>query len=153
MIKISRLADYALVMLHDLSESPERCLSAAALARRTGIALPTVSKVLKLLHEAALITSIRGAAGGYQLAKKPEKMSVAEVISAVDGAPALTECCQSNHDCVHDTRCRLQSHWQWINRLITNVLAQLSLADLKKPVQLTQEIPIKFYHTEPHHVR
>lgn len=136
MIKISRLADYGLVILNFLASEPQRCYSAAVLAERTGIALPTVSKVLKLLNDAEVITSTRGVNGGYRMTKDPGELNVAEVIAAVDGMPALTECCQANNNCIHDTRCALRSNWQLINRVIIEALSQFTLADLQRPLPL-----------------
>ncbi len=134
MIKISRLADYGLVILNFLTREPQQYYSAAVLAERTGIALPTVSKVLKLLNDAELITSSRGVNGGYCMTKDPGELNVAEVIAAVDGMPALTECCHAKNNCIHDTRCALRSNWQLINRVIIEALSQFTLADLQKPL-------------------
>lgn len=132
MIKISKLADYSLIILMDLTDVPQGSCSAAMLAERTGISLPTVSKVLKMLNEAKLVKSIRGVNGGYQLTKKPEDLRLSEIIGAVDGIPALTECCRPNNHCIHDTHCQLRSPWQLINRVVVQALSQFNLADLKK---------------------
>ncbi len=134
MLKISRLADYGLLILHELASDPQRCFSASALAERTGITLPTVSKVLKLLHEACLIHSIRGPSGGYCLSKKPQEINLVDIIGAVDGAPALTECCQLNNNCVHDARCTMRSNWRFINNLIVKELKKFTLLDLSRPL-------------------
>ena len=134
MIKISRLADYGLIILNFLATEPQRCYSAAALARHTGISLPTVSKVLKLLNDAHVIASSRGANGGYRLLKNANQLNVVEVITAVDGAPALTECCQVDNRCFHDARCALRSNWQVINRKLIEMLSQYTLADLQRPL-------------------
>jgi FeS assembly SUF system regulator len=138
MIKISKLADYGLVILNYLAAQRQRCYSAQVLAERTGIALPTVSKVLKLLNEAQVITSSRGANGGYRLEKDPEKLNLTEIITAVDGLPALTECCQVENECVHDQRCALRSNWRFINQVIIHALSQFTLADLQRPLTLSQ---------------
>lgn len=140
MIKISRLADYGLIILNGMAAEPAHYYSAAVLAERTGIALPTVSKVLKLLNEAHVISSTRGANGGYRLLKQPEQLSVAEVIAAVDGTPALTECCQRDNGCVLDSRCTLRSNWQLINQVIIRVLSQFTLADLNRPLALNNAL-------------
>lgn len=149
MIKISRLADYGLVILNYLAAQPERSYSAAVLAERTHLALPTVSKVLKLLHDGQVITSTRGASGGYRLAKDPALLNLAEVIAAIDGLPALTECCQPVNHCVHDARCSLRSNWPLINRVIINALKQFTLADLHKPLVLNSEL-LPFTNRECH---
>jgi FeS assembly SUF system regulator len=136
MIKISRLADYGLVILNFLAGHPDQCLSAATAADRTGIALPTVSKVLKLLNEAEVIHSVRGPSGGYRLVKAPAQINLADIITAVDGKPAMTECCQPDHGCIHDGRCALRGNWRLINQVVIHALSQFTLADLAQPLNL-----------------
>lgn len=136
MIKISRLADYGLVILNFLAGRLGQCLSATAAAEGTGIALPTVSKVLKLLNEAEIIYSVRGPNGGYRLTKAPEHINLAEIIAAVDGQPAMTECCQPDHHCIHNSRCALRSNWRMINQVVIHTLSQFTLADLARPLTL-----------------
>lgn len=137
MIKISRLADYGLVILNYLAREPQRYYSAAALAERTGIAPPTVSKVLKLLNEARVLTSSRGTNGGYRMIRNPDQLNIAEIIAAVDGLPALTECCQIERRCIHDASCALRGHWQLINRIVIQTLSRFTLADLQHPLKNT----------------
>ncbi len=138
MIKISRLADYSFIILSYLAAYPNQLYSAAALAERTGIVLPTVSKILKLLNDSQIIQSSRGSNGGYLLAKEAGQLNLAEIIGAVDGKPALTECCQIENNCIHDMHCNLRSHWQFINKIINQVLSQFTLADLKDPAVIDQ---------------
>lgn len=134
MVKISRLSDYSLVLLKILAAEPQRCLSAAVLSERSNIAFPTVSKILKLLHEGGVLVSTRGANGGYKLLKEPEQLNLAEILAAMEGAPALTECCEAVNNCIHDSQCTLRQHWQVINKVIIHVLKQFTLADLQQPL-------------------
>lgn len=135
MIKISRLSDYSLVLLKILAaEQPQQSLSAAVLSERSNIAFPTVSKILKLLHEGGVLISTRGANGGYKLLKEPGQLNLAEILAAMEGAPALTECCEAANHCVHDSQCTLRQHWQVINKVIIHVLEQFTLADLQQPL-------------------
>lgn len=144
MIKISRLADYGLVILNFLAGQHCQCLSATTVAEGTGIALPTVSKVLKLLNEAEVIHSVRGPNGGYLLGKAPEQINLAQIITAVDGPPAMTECCQADHNCIHDGRCALRSNWRLINRMIISTLSQFTLADLIQPLNFDHPVLARF---------
>lgn len=130
MMKISRLADYAFLILKLLSQGAEQCWSASALAKRSQLTLPTVSKVLKLLHEADLISSVRGVNGGYCMHKSTHEISLAVVIAAVDGDIALTECCQTNNHCVHNQHCQTKPRWQLINQALQQVFTQYTLSDL-----------------------
>lgn len=131
MLKISRLADYAIVILQSLSQKGRSC-SAAFLAKETDISLPTVSKVLKRLAEVGILASIRGTQGGYLLISSPDKISLTAIISAIDGDFALTECCKNTQACDKQSNCQLSHNWQIINQIIANVLTNLSLADLSQ---------------------
>lgn len=141
MLKISKLADYATVVMSTLSLQAAPHCSAALLAEESHIALPTVSKVLKRLNEAGLVKSVRGANGGYQLARLPVDISVVEIIAAIDGEPALTECSHAAGDCAVDQFCGLRANWQRINQMVLNVLQEVSLADMGQ----TGEAPLVFH--------
>src|SRR4030095_12253450 len=97
MLRISRLTDYATVILASLAGGS--LVSAADLPERTRIGLPTVSKLLKELQHAGLVTSVRGAHGGYQLARPASSIHAAEIIDAVEGPFALTECASAAGNC------------------------------------------------------
>jgi FeS assembly SUF system regulator len=132
MLKISKLADYATIVMSFLAKEPQELYNAAAIAEATGINLPTVSKLLKLLNEEKLLCSTRGTHGGYRLARLPDQISVASVITAVDGRPALTECSQGEGRCVHDQVCALRGNWRFINQIIFDVLDRLTLQDMQQ---------------------
>lgn len=134
MLKVSRLADYATMIMSILaSRQMERC-SAAEIARLTPISMATVSKVLKLLNESKLVNSERGVNGGYRLAKAPESISVAEIVTAIDGRPAMTECSRGESQCEHDAICSLRNNWRFINTKMFELLDNLSLANMRKPL-------------------
>ena len=130
MIKISKLADYAIHIIHALMCETE-CASAAKIAKKTLIPEPTVSKILKKLAEADLLISSQGPKGGYQLAKTAEKISLAELITVMDGKPAMTECCKKAYDCAHDKVCGQQSNWQKINKRVMSLLESISVQEMK----------------------
>jgi len=137
MLKISKLADYGSRILFLLATYPDKRYSASQVAQETHIAIPTVSKVLKLLHEAALVNSERGATGGYQLARLPTQITVVDLIAAIDGQLAITECSKGDNICEHHNTCQLRNHWQLINQVILKVLQNLTLADLCQPKMQT----------------
>ena len=107
MLRISKLTDYGTVVLAHLAEHQASVRSAADVAQATGVALPTVSKLLKLLARAGLVTSTRGASGGYRLSRPPQAISAADVIDALDGPVSITECSASDGDCEHEDVCSL----------------------------------------------
>jgi FeS assembly SUF system regulator len=135
MIRLTRLADYAVVLMSHIANRPDRLHNAPDIAAETRLPAPTVSKVLKALARAALLTSRRGIKGGYKLARAPEKITIAGIISAVDGPIAVTECIEdAPGDCDYEAFCPLCGNWQKINSAINQALEQLSLADMISPL-------------------
>ena len=130
MLRISKLTDYGTVVLAHLAGDPAAVCSAADVARATGIALPTVSKLLKSLARSGLVTSTRGAYGGYQLSRAPWKISAADVIDALEGPVSITECSASDSHCDYEKICSVGGAWQRINVAIRRALEDVSLLDL-----------------------
>jgi len=130
MLRISRLTDYATVVLATLAQEPERVQTATALAERTRIALPTVSKLLKQLQRANLVTSTRGLHGGYQLAHPAAQISAAAILDALEGPVALTDCAAGEGHCDIEGNCRTGRVWQRLNLAIRRSLQDVSLAQL-----------------------
>jgi FeS assembly SUF system regulator len=130
MVRISRLTDYATVLLAVLAAQPERVQTAAALAEQTHIAAPTVSKLLKQLQRAALVSSTRGLHGGYQLARPATQISAAAILDALEGPMALTDCSVARGQCEIEQSCRVGHVWQRLNLAIRRSLVDVSLAQL-----------------------
>lgn len=136
MIRITRMTDYGIVLLTYLARSPEETLHTARdLAREAHLPLPTVNKVLKTLTRHGLLVSHRGVKGGYALARHPEEISVAEIITATEGRVAMTECTVDGPGgCDHESECPVSDNWQRINEAIQQALSEISLAEMTRPV-------------------
>jgi FeS assembly SUF system regulator len=130
MLRISKLTDYATVLMAALAQREQDCVPASRLAEDTRLELPTVAKVLKTLAKSGLVQSIRGVNGGYRLAEAPERISVADIVRAMEGPIALTECSLESGLCSHEAQCTLRGNWQRIGQAVETALEQLSLADL-----------------------
>ena len=130
MLRISRLTDYATVLLASLASEPQRVQTAASLAEQTRIAAPTVSKLLKQLQRAGLVTSTRGLHGGYQLAHPAAEISAAGILDALEGPVALTDCSAGHGQCEIEQNCRVGRVWQRLNLAIRRALYDVSLAQL-----------------------
>src|SRR5580658_369462 len=130
MLRISRLTDYATVVLSTLAQEPERVQTATSLAERTRIAAPTVSKLLKQLQRTNLVTSTRGLHGGYQLARPAAQISAADILDALEGPVALTDCSAGHGNCEIEESCRVSRVWQRLNLAIRRSLYDVSLAQL-----------------------
>ncbi|MGZ4970550.1 MAG: SUF system Fe-S cluster assembly regulator [Methylobacter sp.] len=140
MLRLSKLTDYATVILSVMARDQGQVRAAMEIAAMTGIAQPTVSKILKLLVNANVLISTRGAKGGYALARVPEEISVAAVISALEGPIALTECSISHQGCEQASGCDILGNWSLINQTIHNALESVTVADLIRPVVVPEEV-------------
>jgi FeS assembly SUF system regulator len=130
MLRISKLTDYGTVVLACLASPPGRRHTATEVAERTRLGLPTVSKLLKSFHRAGLVTSVRGAHGGYWLARPAQQISAASIIDAIEGPVAITECSGNHSSCDIETVCSTGGSWQRINAAIRSSLDGISLAQL-----------------------
>jgi FeS assembly SUF system regulator len=133
MIILSKLADYGVIVATHLAARPERQANAAAIAAATRLPPATVSKLLKALAHAGLVTATRGAAGGYRLARLPAAISVAELVAAIDGDIGITECSVHEAGCERTTYCPTRPHWGAINRAVGAALSAISLQDMVSP--------------------
>ena len=140
MLRLSKLTDYGTLVMTHLARAPGTVQSAADIAGATYVALPTVSKVLKLLTQDGLVVSYRGVQGGYSLARAPEAISVAEIITALEGPIAFTECSVDTGLCDQETSCAIRANWQRINGVISNALQGVTLAQMLQPVPHTVEL-------------
>lgn len=132
MLRISKLTDYGTVVLADLARAPETLSSAAEISARTGVAAPTVSKLLKMLAKADLVISTRGVHGGYRLARSPDSISAAHIIDALEGPVSITECSSEDSRCDFEDNCNTGTAWQKINSAIRSALHEVSLTELAK---------------------
>src|SRR6266702_5483266 len=130
MLRISKLSDYATVILAVLAAEPEQVHTATALAEQTRIAAPTVSKLLKQLQRAGLVASTRGLHGGYQLSRPATQISAAAILDALEGPVALTDCSAGHGNCGIEATCRVSKVWQRLNLAIRRSLYEVSLAQL-----------------------
>ena len=137
MLRISKLTDYATVLMAALAQREQDCVSASQLAEDTRLELPTAAKVLKTLAKAGLVQSVRGVNGGYRLVSQPASVSVADIVRAMEGPIALTECSLEPGLCSHESQCTLRGNWQRIGQAVESALEQLSLADLYQPAPAT----------------
>lgn len=131
MLRLSRLTDYAVVVLAAMAARQGCVLSSAALAEQTHVPEPTVAKILKMLARDGVVDSVRGAAGGYRLDKTAETVSIGAVVTAVEGPVALTACVEgSQQPCGMRECCPLRGKWDPVNEAIRAALASVTVADV-----------------------
>ncbi|HKI05671.1 MAG TPA: SUF system Fe-S cluster assembly regulator [Thermoanaerobaculia bacterium] len=135
MIRITKQTDYGIVLLTHIAAEPERQYNAPELAAETRLPLPMVSKILKLLTKEGLLGSHRGVKGGYSLSRLPESITMAEIITSLEGPIAITECIETASDCSHEALCPVRGNWRRINHAVRTALEGITLAELAQPRQ------------------
>ena len=135
MIKVSRMADYAILLVCKMSSAENKVYSAHELSTITALKITTISKILTKLTKAKVTNSIRGVAGGYKLMMKAEDISICDIIDIIDGQVALTVCVDEdkNHSCDLESMCPSQGNWQVINNTVRNALNSVSIAEMANP--------------------
>lgn len=134
-MRLSHLADYAVVLMTAAARRPPSArLSATELAQDTGVPLPTAQKLMGQLAASGLLTSARGASGGFALARPAGEISLADIVEAVEGPIALTMCSDSNnHECILDAHCRVKPHIGIVGTAVRGALEAVSLDSLAEP--------------------
>ncbi|HLX28822.1 MAG TPA: SUF system Fe-S cluster assembly regulator [Casimicrobiaceae bacterium] len=142
MLRVSKLADYGTVVMAAMAREPQRVHSAAEVATRIGLAIPTVSKILKTLARSGLVTSTRGVKGGYRLLRAPAEISIAQIIGAVDGPIGVTECSTMRGMCMQEGACALRGNWLTINHIVLEALEGVTLEQMTHSLARTLPRPV-----------
>ena len=134
MLRVTKLTDYASVVLTVLASDPAAVLSASELAERAGLEVPTVAKLLKPLAQAGLVEGFRGANGGYKLARDAADISLVEIVEAMEGPLGMTECSVHAGQCGIEDSCGVRANWRRINDVVADALRGVSLAQMLGPM-------------------
>lgn len=140
MLRISKLADYGTVVMVYLARRGQSLCNARDIAQHTHLSVPTVSKLLKRLTAAGILTSVRGVSGGYRLQRPAVEISVAQIIYALEEQLGLTECSLQPNECSLQSVCHIQGNWRLISQAIETALESVSLEALARPALQTGEI-------------
>ena len=133
MLRVTKLTDYATVLLTVLAARPGGVLSAAELAEQSGLEIPTVAKVLRPLAQAGLVEGFRGAGGGYRLARDAAAISLVEIVEAMEGPLGMTECSLHDGACGIEQSCGVRANWRRINDVGADALRGVTLAQMLAP--------------------
>ncbi len=145
MLRVTKLTDYATVLMTVLAREAGTVLSASELAARAGLELSTVAKVLKPLAQSGLVESVRGANGGYRLVRDPCSITLADIVEAMEGPLAMTECSIHEGQCGIETSCGVRTNWLRVNDVIADALRGVSLASMAQstPPRPVRGIPVR----------
>jgi FeS assembly SUF system regulator len=132
-MRLSHLADYAVVLMTAAARRPEGArLSATELSVETGVPLPTTQKLMGQLAGCGLLTSVRGAGGGFALARAASEISLADIVEAVEGPIVMTVCSgqEGVSDCALDAHCRVKPHMGVVGNAVRGALGAVTLTEL-----------------------
>ena len=133
MLRVTKLTDYASVVMTVLATRPDEVLSATELAEAAGLEPPTVSKLLKPLAQAGLVEGLRGVRGGYRLTRPATGISLIEIVEAMEGPLGMTECSLHDGQCGIEQSCGVRANWRRINDVVADALRGISLAEMLRP--------------------
>jgi FeS assembly SUF system regulator len=142
MLRVTKLTDYASLVLTVLAGAAQRVHSAAELAERAHLETPTVSKLLKSLAQAGLVEAFRGANGGYRLAKPADSISLIAIVEAIEGPLGMTECSLHDSHCGIQDHCGVRANWRRINDVVADALREVTLAQMLAPASRMKAIPL-----------
>lgn len=134
MISLTRKSDYALVAVAGLAGAPD-LTSARELSDRLRLPLPALRNILKELAARGLVEAHQGSAGGYRLARAPERITVADVVEAIEGGAKLTPCCHPHShpgaaSCRLESSCHIKSSVRSLHDRLNDVLRGTTIRDL-----------------------
>lgn len=139
-MRLSSMADYAVVTM---SAAARHCgharVNAVQLAAETGLPAPTVQKLVSKLSAAGLLKSVRGAGGGFKLARPAAAISLADIVEAVEGPIALAACSERDRldrqTCTLEASCSVRPHWPAVDAVLRGALAGVPLSQFSKPME------------------
>ena len=139
----SRPCEYAIRALTHMAASPAEITSALEIAKAEDVPLPVLSKVLQELVRKGLLESRRGPGGGFRLSRRPELITLRDIVAAIDGLDHFMDCVAGLKVCSEEAPCPLHKTWsgmrtQILSSLETTTLAQMSQAAQKKNDLLRQ---------------
>lgn len=146
MLRVTKLTDYATLVMTVMAASPDAVLSATELAEGAGLEATTVSKVLKPLAQAGLVDGFRGARGGYRLVRPAHEIGLVDIVEALEGPLGMTECSVHDSNCTIQGRCNTRAHWRRINDVVLDALKAVTLAQMlgePPPAPTGRRIPVR----------
>jgi FeS assembly SUF system regulator len=144
MLRISKITDYGTLLLSRMALEPARVHSASELATALGLGTPTVSKILKALARHGLLVAVRGLHGGYSLSRSPERISMADIVDALEEQPfGMTQCSVATGLCAREAACGVRAGWRTINGIVRRALEDASVASMLQPAAPQQPVVLE----------
>ncbi len=137
-MNISTRGRYGLRALLEIAvQSDQEPITIRDICRKQQMSVSYLEQILHRLKKAGIVKSIRGARGGYVLARKGEQITVSQVINALDGPISISYCDSPRlreKSCIGPSACVSRNLWKELEQLIEGALSSVTLADLRKDV-------------------
>jgi Rrf2 family transcriptional regulator, cysteine metabolism repressor len=133
---ISTKAQYGLRALVEIANAGNQSVALKYVAERQDISQHYLEQIASNLRRAGFIRSVRGAFGGYKLARPPEQISALEVVEVMEGSIAPVACIEDKSSCSHTSSCGTENLWRRVDTAIRDVLGNATLKDLMLEAQL-----------------
>ena len=150
-MKISTKGRYGLEALVDLAiHSSDGCISLKSISERSGISEAYILQIFLILRRAGIVESVRGAQGGYVLAKNPSEITVGDVLTALEGPLAPVACITGNEECKCERygKCATVGFWESVMNTLNEVVFSITIGDLVEYYQnhtFTENNEIEYY--------
>ncbi len=129
-MEVTREEDYAVRCVLKLSSAPENIFVVSDISKSMFIPKAFLAKIMQKLVRAGIVESIRGVKGGYRLKKKPENITLFDVISAISGEIPVNRCVVDRRSCNRAKRCSVHPVWVDLQKVILNKLKSVDFREL-----------------------
>lgn len=142
-MKLSTRGQYALHAMIFLAKKADEGPQSLRTIAEDGLPLQYLEQLLGVLRRNGLVSSVRGAAGGYQIAKAPEEITVADIIESTEGPVNLSSCAVEEDSCPRSDACATRDVWMYLTHNINELLRGITLKDVltKRPYGLKENKP------------
>lgn len=143
---ISTRAQYGMRALVEIGLTGDSPVSLKTISERHKISQNYLEQIVAVLRKAGIVESLRGAYGGYRLARAPHDVSALEVVELMEGSLAPVACLDEAQGCEHEGNCSTEGLWTQVDTAVRNVLQATNLADLiaeRKLISL-EALPAEF---------
>lgn len=137
-MKISTKGRYAVRAMYEIAVSQKDFISITDISQSQGISIKYLEQIISLLSKNKLVTSQKGAQGGYKLTKAPNQISIYEILHATNDTPHFAPCLENKTACPRATSCPTINCWDSLTTLIVNFLKSITLQDLINKTTLQQ---------------
>ncbi len=133
MLRLSTKGQYGVRAMYEIARGyPEKPVNIREISEKQDVSIHYLEQILNKLRRAGLIRSVKGPGGGYLLAKRPDEISISDILLELEGPLAITSCLNPEEGCVRVEICVTHLLWKALGRQIEDFLNTVTLGDLLK---------------------